>query len=463
MALDFSAYPMVDDAFNGAPFHFVPEQAGKLMSLLNEIDLIESGSRVAREIWQNKQLNNILQHARQRSAFWRGRVPDGELQGLTLSQLPILTRLELVKQIAEEGALLSEKDGYAVMLGKMTSGSSGTPVQIFVTPQNANYNGIRSVYEYFKRGWPIDENRTRLDTPKLRHIEQGADNLTITTDQFWIGNLALIFKNGINKTITLSEVNDAVLNELRKDRIGYLSCGSWYLRNLLNATSPEELKKLGMIAWVQAGGSRVEDLYSLLQDAGIKTTSNYSCAEIGPIGQECPKYPGFYHVTNSNVIVDEDNSVTAEISGKTLSRVLVTHLHGYATPVVRYDVGDFAVFHQNCPCGHDGTALSEIYGRRKNFVHHRDGRFTEFAIFAKAGRHICDFKQWRFQQLSYDEIKLELSGISSLSQDQIEQFTLLVQRVTGPEFKLLIETVDEIDWTNNPKELFFVSHVAPPE
>ena len=204
------------------------------------------------------------------------------------------------------------------------------------------------------------------------------------------------------------------------------------------------------------GGSRVEDIYTELRSAGIASTSNYSCAEIGPLAHECPTCPGYYHAAHSNVILEEDKSLTASIEGKTLSRILVTYLHGYATPAFRYDIGDFALFHAACPCGHVGPVLSDIYGRRKNFLRHRDGRFTEFMLTANTGRSIMAFKEWRFQQISYDQIKVEISGVPHLDEKQRQSLEWLVQRVAGPDFSLAITLVDEIDWSDNPKKLQFV-------
>ena len=105
----------------------------------------------------------------------------------------------------------------------------------------------------------------------------------------------------------------------------------------------------------------------------IPVRANYSCEEFGWIGAECAVCPETYHVTESNVIVEIDKHKGMLVDGVELGRVLVTHLHSYATPFVRYDIGDFARLSEQCPCGHDGPVLSKIYGQKKRLLKRANG------------------------------------------------------------------------------------------
>src|SRR6201999_3997218 len=112
----------------------------------------------------------------------------------------------------------------------------------------------------------------------------------------------------------------------------------------------------------------------------IPTTANYSCEEVGMIAQECRTTHGFYHVCTSNVIVEIDTIEALDLGGEAAGRVLVTHLHSYATPFIRYDVGDIASLQASCPCGHQGPVLTNIYGRTKQLLKHADGRLAPFYV-----------------------------------------------------------------------------------
>jgi len=57
-----------------------------------------------------------------------------------------------------------------------------------------------------------------------------------------------------------------------------------------------------------------------------------------------------------------------------VGRVVVTDLHNFATPLIRYDLGDYAEMADTCPCGRGLPALKRIMGRRRNMVRLPDGR-----------------------------------------------------------------------------------------
>ena len=79
--------------------------------------------------------------------------------------------------------------------------------------------------------------------------------------------------------------------------------------------------------------------------------SGYSSEEVSLIGSECEAFPSHYHIAHSNVIVEVDKTSGVAVGGKTLGRILLTHLHSYATPFIRYDVGDLGTLADTCECG----------------------------------------------------------------------------------------------------------------
>jgi phenylacetate-CoA ligase len=122
------------------------------------------------------------------------------------------------------------------------------------------------------------------------------------------------------------------------------------------------------------------DLRNALDAQKIPVRSGYSCEEVSLIGSECEALPSHYHIAHSNVIVEIDKTSGVAIANKTLGRILLTHLHSYATPFIRYDVGDLGALADTCKCGHDGQTLSSIMGRSKDLIKHADGRLTRFHI-----------------------------------------------------------------------------------
>ncbi|MBK6594659.1 MAG: hypothetical protein IPG23_19240 [Burkholderiales bacterium] len=91
---------------------------------------------------------------------------------------------------------------------------------------------------------------------------------------------------------------------------------------------------------------------------GASVRHRYTCPECGPLAFQCPRSDAHLHVAVGSVILEVvDSSGQLVPNAKPgeqpkTGRVLVTALHQYATPLVRYDTGDTAALHPSCPgCG----------------------------------------------------------------------------------------------------------------
>jgi phenylacetate-CoA ligase len=159
------------------------------------------------------------------------------------------------------------------------------------------------------------------------------------------------------------------------------------------------------------------------------------------------------------VIVEVDNRGSVVVDGKKLGRVLVTHLHSYATPFVRYEIGDFAVLSEKCACGHDGPVLTHIYGKKKRLLKRADGSVTPFAVTARNILGIVKCEEYRIRQTGLTTIDVEIGGAGQLSADQIASLQALFRERAGDDFLVQINAVQRIDWGADTKKLGFRSEV----
>lgn len=75
-------------------------------------------------------------------------------------------------------------------------------------------------------------------------------------------------------------------------------------------------------------------------------------------------------------------------------------------------------------------------------------------------REAAEFKEIRFQQKTIDTITVQIGGRETLSQEEEQKLRAAILAVTDPVFKVMINPVKEIDWSDNPKRLFFSSSVS---
>ena len=233
MKLEFSTLPFRSRAFNEDPMKFVEPEPKSFLSAIIDLIMIETGKRKARENWQRAQLENLLKHANDRSLFWRKRVATRKLSALTLSDLPILTRNDVIHQVTSEGPLLGKDEGFGVKMHS-TSGSSGTPVKFFISHTNSDYGQARSLAQYLMEGRDLSLNRVRirpLDYKEARELcIEEKKGFHVEVSDSWLGPLGSMFRSEINKTISYLSPNHALLfEELSKDHIGYLVAGPLFL------------------------------------------------------------------------------------------------------------------------------------------------------------------------------------------------------------------------------------------
>ena len=458
MFSDLLSIPINADAYSVDPFTFLDQTVQNDLANITAINLIENGPREARERWQNRQLTNLLRHTQAHSKFWRQRMPSRMINHGAMKYLPIQSRADVATQIKLDGALVAD-NGTKPVSSYASTGSTGTPVKVFLCPENGYYNGIRSVAQYFIYNLSLDENCVRISpATSLAKLEKESSASTLTGS--WIGSLSKLFRNGSAKNIVHTYDDGALIKELMKDPVGYLICPNRYVGILMNNGGTELIKKLGIKLWLHSYDYRDPEIVETLKSIGVPALSSYSAGEIGPIAFECSKHQGYFHVVHTNVIVECDDQLTTSFNGASLGRLLVTHLHSYATPIIRYDIGDFAQLENQCPCGHDGPTISNIFGRGKHFLRHPNGNLLPFYLSTRTLLEAVAFKECRIRQAEVDTITIELGGRDNITADEEIRLKTLLAKATDPAFNIKIVPVQEIDWSESPKRLFFSSSVA---
>jgi phenylacetate-coenzyme A ligase PaaK-like adenylate-forming protein len=456
MKFDFSRYPISNRAYSERPMGFVEPGAAAMLGAVSELAMIETGSRAARERWQKTQLRNLLAHAKQRSGFWRARLgprpPDAKL-----GTLPILSRPDVVKQVAQEGSLLRPADGLQVTK-QATSGSSGVAVHFFASQMNAQYNGARYLAQNFIEGKDLSLPRTRITTAKgetTAKVANTSSGFTVEKNASWLGGLEALFSSGPRKWIeTFNPDLRGLVRELRKDPVGCLLINPRMVSAIVSHSGVATLRELGVSELHYFGESLDPALHREITAAGIPVSSNYSSEEAGPIAFECGSIAGYYHVATSNVIV-EVVDVAHELDGRKLGRVLATALHSYATPFIRYELGDLALLAERCPCGHDGPALHSLHGRTTNALLRSDGTMSAFLIRGAELAKVVEFTEFRIRQVEPDRIVAEFGGRETLTPEETDAVTAFLQLRAGQDFRIEVIPRHTIDWGGNVKRQAF--------
>ena len=113
--------------------------------------------------------------------------------------------------------------------------------------------------------------------------------------------------------------------------------------------------------------SEILDAYSrkLIENVfGVRVFNEYGCGEVGSIAHECEH--GNMHIMAENVIIEIDAS---ESAGGESGEIIVTDLHNYAMPLIRYRLGDYATLSkEECRCGRSLPVIKKVHGRAYDMV-----------------------------------------------------------------------------------------------
>jgi phenylacetate-CoA ligase len=155
--------------------------------------------------------------------------------------------------------------------------------------------------------------------------------------------------------------------------------------------------------------SAAETLFPFMRELitavfGCPVRDFYGSREVGPLAAECAR--GKMHVFSFNNLVEVVDEQNRAVAPGQEGRVLVTVLHNYAMPLLRYEIGDLAIVGHPCDCGLHLPTLERVSGRvTDQFVTPTgtliDGRFFTSLFF---------YKEWvrEFQIVQTDQNALDI-------------------------------------------------------
>jgi len=196
---------------------------------------------------------------------------------------------------------------------------------------------------------------------------------------------------------------------------------------------------------------------------GCETFSHYESWEMHVIATECSEHSG-YHIAAENVIVeivnDEGNPVPVGEEGK----ILVTNLHNYAMPFIKYDIGDMgAISNHVCPCGRGLPLLARLSGRTTDVILTRSGRFIPAMALPWGFLGSLDVEQIQIVQESYEKVVVKLVVDREPSQSRLDEITEEILRQWRPQIgkdtELSIELLDRIPLTRTGKRKMVISNL----
>ena len=140
-------------------------------------------------------------------------------------------------------------------------------------------------------------------------------------------------------------------------------------------------------------------------------------------------------------------------------RLVVTAFGNYATPLIRYDVGDVATISEKrtCKCGREGTLIDNIIGRMEDYIVTPDGRYIGRLDHLFKGT--TNVLMGQIQQDNINELRIRIVKDTHFSAKDEAIIRKEAHERLGHEMKVHFEYLDDIPSTKEGKFRFVISNI----
>ncbi len=392
---------------------------------------------------QFKQIDILLRYAVKHVPYYRellaNHITAQPLTEEVWHNIPLLTR-NMLQQSGDRLRTQSLPPNHGKMLLQRTSGSTGKPVEALGTEIT---NFFWTVFTLRTAQWHHTDLSGKLAV--IRHFTDERASLPHgVRSKNWGRATSGMSETGICVMLNIhTPVSEQAL-WLEKEQPDYLQTHPSILQELIMHCKREGIQ-LSSLREVHTISEALPDgLRELCQkEWGVKVVDVYSTIELGYLALQCPKNE-HYHVQSEGVLLEVLDNDGKPCAPGQVGKVVVTNLHNYAMPLIRYELGDYAEVGEECSCGRGLPVIKRILGRYRNLVVMPDGErcWPKFGIANIL--KIAPVLQFQAIQHTLQDIEFLLVVKRPLTGDEKNKLLGLFQSNLHPEMKITVNEVDSI-------------------
>jgi phenylacetate-CoA ligase len=411
--------------------------------------------------YQRGLVRQLVQHAHSQIPFYTERLgclltADGEIDLRLWDQVPVLTRDDATTYSKEMRA-----NDLPATLGNITehktSGSNGASLS-FAANSLAKfaYNGALTRLALWHGADP-SQQLAQIRIYRQGIVPQYPEGET-TKAWSWAAPDTDVFGLDMRTPV------DNQIEWLLRHKTPYLMTLPSNAMALAYAASPEVARALDFEIIFSISETVLPGARELIASKlGAKLVGIYSCEEIGYVATECPVGP-HYHICSEMTLVEIVDDAGQPVAPGQPGRVLVTGLYNYATPFIRYDIGDVAIADpEPCICGRSLPVLSQVLGRTRHAFVFRDGkRVWPRVWYATAIQAFVTCREFQVVQVDFERIEVRYVADDRGSRIDIDGLRRYAREHLHPSVDIAAVLVDTIARGPGGKFDPFISEVVAP-
>jgi phenylacetate-CoA ligase len=408
-----------------------------------------------REI-QRRKLRALLDHCARHVPYYRRRFEETGLDVGSIGDIGelrsrgIFTSKEIIRSAGAD--LRSDAFAPGELHRKFSSGSTGTPIQLRVT---RDYWCLQMATKYRAESWigkTIGTPTTylwghRLDLDPLKRLK---------VSLYWrLQNYQFVSAFEVGEEALLAGI--ARIKRFGPRFIEAYVSPLYLMARLIEARGIEPPRLDGIVT----GGESLFDYQREQIERSFRCPvyNRYGCSEFMNVAHECLEHRGM-HINADGFIVEVLDGAGRPVVGEE-GEIVITDLNNYATPLVRYRIGDRAVLGDRaCACGRTFPLMEKVVGRTSDAMKAPDGHELHSMYFHWRVRLIPGIYRFQVAQKAVDRIEIRVVHDGSTDRDEtgrriLEAFADLQEHgVTAT-----LAFVDDIPLSRSGKMNFFVSEM----
>jgi phenylacetate-CoA ligase len=352
------------------------------------------------------------------------------------SQLPLLTKETLRSESVALNAP-TVPPAHLPLAQLRTSGSTGIPVEVNTTAVTRTVWNALAVREHL---WQRRDFGKRLGVIRSfkpsEGIHRGIDNPD------WGPPVADLYRTGPASVVHVKQPVEVLVEWLRRFDPHYLLTYPSVAAALFDALGPggrtpslEEIRLMSEPVDIE--------FERQLKDAwGVRVSDIYSCNENGKIAMRCREHNSL-HVQSEGIFVEILNERGERCVPGESGQVVLTSLHNLATPLIRYQIGDYATVGEPCGCGRASLVINRVLGRVKHMAMSPDGK-RYYPITLWRIRAVAPVRQSQWVQTARDAIELRVVLDRPLTEAETQQAADVVCETLGFPYRVTVVAMAEI-------------------
>jgi phenylacetate-CoA ligase len=185
--------------------------------------------------------------------------------------------------------------------------------------------------------------------------------------------------------------------------------------------------------------------------------NRYGSREVGLMAYECKMHAGL-HLNLANVYLE---CLGADVYN-TPGDIVITQLHNYAMPLIRYQVDDLAVLDpRQCSCGRTAPMIARLSGRRLPSFLTAGGVLVEGHHLIRWVRRAPGVLEFQLIQEAVGRLRLLLMTTPEFDPASLAQARTDIADQMGADCEVVVEVVERIPRPPSGKAQMLITRLAP--